>query len=83
MIDEQIGISLDDQEGIDMFNFVKRFKQSEDGAVTVDFVVLTAALVIMGLVVGTTLTAGASQLAQSQGNSLADRPLGTDWDWQQ
>jgi hypothetical protein len=31
-----------------MFEFFKRFKESEDGAVTVDWVVLTAAVVGLG-----------------------------------
>jgi Flp pilus assembly pilin Flp len=34
-----------------MLNFIKNFRADEDGAVTVDWVVLTAALVILGLVV--------------------------------
>ena len=46
-----------------MLNFIKNFRNDEDGAVTVDFVVLTAALVILGLIVGTALTSGASDLA--------------------
>lgn len=46
-----------------MLNFIKNFRNEEDGAVTVDFVVLTAALVILGLIVGTALTTGASDLA--------------------
>ncbi len=46
-----------------MLNFIKNFRKDEDGAVTVDFVVLTAALVILGLLVGTALTRGATDLA--------------------
>ena len=37
-----------------MLNFIKNFRNDEDGAVTVDWVVLTAAIVILGLIVGTT-----------------------------
>ncbi|MBQ1202858.1 MAG: hypothetical protein IIX61_03495 [Loktanella sp.] len=35
-----------------MLNFIKNFRNDEDGAVTVDFVVLTAAIVLLGLAVG-------------------------------
>ena len=34
-----------------ILNFVRRFKKDEDGAVTVDWVVLTAAVVGLGIVV--------------------------------
>jgi Flp pilus assembly pilin Flp len=36
-----------------MLNYIKNFRNDEDGAVTVDWVVLTAAIVALGLVVGT------------------------------
>jgi Flp pilus assembly pilin Flp len=36
-----------------MLNFIKEFRNDEDGAVTVDWVVLTAAIVALGLVVAT------------------------------
>jgi Flp pilus assembly pilin Flp len=35
-----------------MLNFIKNFRNDEDGAVTVDWVVLTAAIVALGLLVG-------------------------------
>jgi Flp pilus assembly pilin Flp len=38
-----------------MLNLIKNFKNDESGAVTVDWVVLTAAIVGLGLVVMTTL----------------------------
>lgn len=38
-----------------MLNFIKNFRNDEDGAVTVDWVVLTAAIVALGLLVGTTV----------------------------
>ena len=47
-----------------MLNFIKNFRNDEDGAVTVDFVVLTAALVILGLAVGLSLSTGAKDLAK-------------------
>ncbi|WP_296423591.1 hypothetical protein [Yoonia sp.] len=46
-----------------MLNFIKNFRNDEDGAVTVDFVVLTAAIVLLGLLVGTAVKTGATTLA--------------------
>lgn len=39
-----------------MLNFIKNFRNDEDGAVTVDWVVLTAAVVALGIAVSSTLT---------------------------
>ena len=41
-----------------MLNFIKNFRNDEDGAVTVDWVVLTAAIVALGLAVGSTVSGG-------------------------
>ncbi len=38
-----------------MLNFIKTFRADEDGAVTVDWVVLTAAIVGLGIAVMTTV----------------------------
>ena len=46
-----------------MLNFIKNFRNDEDGAVTVDFVVLTAAIVVLGLAVGGAVSSGAGNLA--------------------
>ena len=50
-----------------MMNFLKNFKNDESGAVTVDWVVLTSAIVGLGLVVMTTVngavTAEATEIA--------------------
>ena len=54
-----------------MLNFIKNFRRDEDGAVTVDWVVLTAAIVALGLVVGTSVKGGATTLATDVGNDLA------------
>ena len=56
-----------------MLNFLKTFRNDEDGAVTVDFVVLTAAIVVLGLAVGTALSTGAKDLA----NDIRDNMLDT------
>jgi Flp pilus assembly pilin Flp len=48
-----------------MLNFIKNFRNDEDGAVTVDWVVLTAAIVALGLVVGNAVSTGAGTKAAS------------------
>jgi Flp pilus assembly pilin Flp len=53
-----------------MLNFIKNFRHDEDGAVTVDFVVLTAAIVVLGLAVGTAISRGAEGLANEIETSL-------------
>jgi len=56
-----------------MLNFIKNFRNDEDGAVTVDFVVLTAAIVVLGLAVGTAVSNGANGLANNIGASLTSQ----------
>ncbi|MEL6549292.1 MAG: hypothetical protein AAFQ54_03510 [Pseudomonadota bacterium] len=41
-----------------MMNFFNKFRRDEDGAVTVDWVVLTAAIVGLGIAVLTTVSDG-------------------------
>lgn len=53
-----------------MLNFIKNFRNDEDGAVTVDFVVLTAAIVVLGLAVGGAISSGATGLANEIEDSL-------------
>ena len=53
-----------------MLNFIKNFRNDEDGAVTVDFVVLTAAIVVLGLAVGGAISSGAEGLANEIETSL-------------
>jgi len=47
-----------------MLNFIKNFRNDEDGAVTVDWVVLTAAIVALGILVGTTVSGGVEKVAK-------------------
>jgi Flp pilus assembly pilin Flp len=44
-----------------MLNFIKNFRENEDGAVTVDWVVLTAAIVALGLLVGNQIMIAANK----------------------
>lgn len=46
-----------------LFELAKNFKNDESGAVTVDWVVLTAAIVGLGIAVLTTVSQGTGQLA--------------------
>jgi len=48
-----------------LFAFLKTFKNDESGAVTVDWVVLTAAIVGLGLVVMTSVSGGIEDVTTS------------------
>jgi Flp pilus assembly pilin Flp len=56
----------------------KSFISSESGAVTVDWVVLTAALVGLGLAVMSVVSGGVENLSNDIGQSLADTSPDTD-----
>ena len=53
-----------------MLNFIKNFRADEDGAVTVDWVVLTAAIVGLGFIVMASVRGGAEDLATAVGAEL-------------
>ena len=60
-----------------MMNFFNKFRRDEDGAVTVDWVVLTAAIVGLGIAILATVSAGVGDLAgaiatELSGMSIAD-----------
>ena len=55
-----------------MLNFIKNFRNDEDGAVTVDWVVLTAAVVLLGALVGGFVKDGASVLSAQIGTEMVD-----------
>ena len=48
-----------------MQNFMNAFIRDEDGAVTVDWVVLTAAIVGLGIAVLTSVSSGAETMAEN------------------
>ena len=52
-----------------MKKFVSEFQKSEDGAITVDWVVLTAAVMLLGVAVGATIS---SNLTTASANVAAD-----------
>ena len=53
-----------------MLNLINKFRRDEDGAVTVDWVVLTAALVGLGAIVIFNVSTGATSTANSVGNTV-------------
>ncbi len=53
-----------------MMNFIKNFRKDEDGAVTVDWVVLTAAVVGLAVAAYSSIESGASTLTSNTGDFL-------------
>ncbi|PZX19684.1 hypothetical protein LX81_00141 [Palleronia aestuarii] len=62
------------------FKLARNFRRDEDGAVTVDWVVLTAAIVGLGIAVLASVRTGVTNLGTDIGASLTDAsvaPIGT------
>lgn len=59
-----------------MLNYIKTFARDEDGAVTVDWVVLTAAIVGLGLLVIASVRNGAVDIAGDIGKELTKFEVG-------
>ncbi len=60
-----------------MIKFIKNFRKDEDGAVTVDWVVLTAAVIGLGTVAYTQISGGAVGLATDVNSALSDATIST------
>lgn len=58
-----------------MFSFLKSFRADEDGAVTVDWVVLTAALVGLGVAVIVTIGTATTDKSAGVGAHIATVPM--------
>jgi len=58
-------------------NLIKNFAADDSGAVTVDWVVLTAAIVGLGLAVITSVRTGVSALGTDISNSLSSASVAT------
>ncbi|MCR8550082.1 hypothetical protein M4578_19850 [Salipiger sp. P9] len=56
-----------------MLNFIKNFRNDEDGAVTVDWVVLTAAVVAMAIGAYTTIETNADALIGAAGTAVGNQ----------
>ncbi len=63
--------NLERDTDMKLFNLVKNFRNDEDGAVTVDWVVLTAAIVGLGIVVMNTVGSGLSTTASTLSTSVS------------
>ncbi len=64
-------------EGPKMFNLVKNFKNDESGAVTVDWVVLTAAIVGLGIAVLAAVSSGVNNLSSDVQTQLSGQAIST------
>ena len=60
-----------------MLKFIKNFRKDEDGAVTVDWVVLTAAIVGLGIAVLSSVSGGTTALGNKISSSLAAQAIAT------
>jgi len=60
-----------------MIKFTKNFRKDEDGAVTVDWVVLTAAVVALAAIAYNQVRQGASDLAGDVNTALQGATVGT------
>ena len=63
-----------------MINFLKKFRRNENGAVTVDWVLLTAGVVAMATAAYTAINSSASSLADSAGKYVSDQVRETSSD---
>ena len=54
-----------------LFNLIKTFRNDEDGAVTVDWVVLTAAIVGLGIASLAAVSGGVKDLSEDISSQLA------------
>lgn len=60
-----------------MMKFVKNFRNDEDGAVTVDWVVLTAAVVGLAVAAYGSIQSGASEMTSQTATWLGDQDVGS------
>jgi Flp pilus assembly pilin Flp len=63
-----------------MLDFIKTFRADEDGAVTVDWVVLTAAIVGLGIAVLVSVRGGAVTMANNIADELDTQVPTVDFD---
>jgi Flp pilus assembly pilin Flp len=61
-----------------MIKFIKNFRKDEDGAVTVDWVVLTAAVVALGIGAISLLVDNTETLAKNIGESVGSGEVKTE-----
>ncbi|MCC6006723.1 MAG: hypothetical protein JJU40_03500 [Rhodobacteraceae bacterium] len=61
-----------------LFKLANTFKSDESGAVTVDWVVLTAAIVGLGVAVLATVRGGMETISDNISDALTDTDMGSD-----
>ena len=61
---------------MDFLKLSKRFNEDEDGAVTVDWVVLTAAIVVLGIAVIASVREGVNTLGSTISETVASLTAG-------
>ena len=61
-----------------MFDFLRSFRAKDDGAVTVDWVVLTAAIVGLSIAVIAIVTEGATNKSSGIGAALSNQGIGVN-----
>ena len=61
-----------------LLNILKTFRNDDSGAVTVDWVVLTAAIVGLGLVVMTTVSTGMKTAASNISKDITTKAVAVD-----
>ena len=59
-----------------MMKFIKKFRKDENGAVTVDWVVLTAAVVALAGAAYTSIESGAENLTETTGTFIENQNPG-------
>ncbi|MEM6694526.1 MAG: hypothetical protein AAF626_07680 [Pseudomonadota bacterium] len=62
-----------------LVNLINRFKRDEDGAVTVDWVVLTAAIVGLGIAVLTTVGGATDDYGNTIGSYMSSQGIKTTY----
>ena len=62
-----------------LFNIIKNFRNDESGAVTVDWVVLTAAIVGLGIAVLASVSGGVGNLSGDIAGQLSDQGIKTSF----
>ena len=67
---------LEREHAMKLQNFINKFFKDESGAVTVDWVVLTAAIVGLGMVIMTTVGGGIESLSGTVVTDLEGRASG-------
>ena len=60
-----------------LFKLFNAFARDEDGAVTVDWVVLTAAVVGLGMAVGASIRGGVQDLTEDASNEMTGYTIST------